>query len=371
MNKTETKNCQSCSQEFRIEPEDFDFYEKVKIPIPTWCPDCRLQRRMLFRNERIMYKRRCNAPGHNEDMISIFSPDKPDVVYDQKIWWSDTWDPLEYGQEIDFSKPFFEQIKELWKQVPDIALFNINAVNSEYCSITEGNKNCYLVIGGDFNENVLYAAFVFRSREVVDAYWVSDSDLNYETTDCIKCSRLFYSRYCDECYDSMFLFNCKNCHDCFGCVNLRNQSYQIYNIQYTKKEYFSKIQEIITMGSFTSIENTKSRFQEFMLKYPQKFARLVRSVNSSGDDLEGAKNTKNSFSTFGAAEDCRYVWLSYSNIKDCYDCDHLGLNSERSCECTTLYPGNRVFFSRMIMSSHDILYSYNCHNCSNLFGCIG
>ncbi|MDI6602738.1 MAG: hypothetical protein QME57_01280 [Patescibacteria group bacterium] len=38
----EIKQCQNCKKEFVIEPEDFLFYEKIKVPPPTWCPECRM-----------------------------------------------------------------------------------------------------------------------------------------------------------------------------------------------------------------------------------------------------------------------------------------------------------------------------------------
>ncbi|MBU0627024.1 hypothetical protein KKG31_00015 [Patescibacteria group bacterium] len=46
-----------------------EFYSKVSpiiagkkylIPAPTLCPDCRQQRRISFRNERSLYKRKCD-----------------------------------------------------------------------------------------------------------------------------------------------------------------------------------------------------------------------------------------------------------------------------------------------------------------------
>lgn len=40
----ERKICQNCKQEFRIEPEDFAFYEKSAVPTPTWCQECRMIR---------------------------------------------------------------------------------------------------------------------------------------------------------------------------------------------------------------------------------------------------------------------------------------------------------------------------------------
>ena len=35
---SETKNCQNCHTNFVIVPDDFSFYEKIKVPTPTFCP---------------------------------------------------------------------------------------------------------------------------------------------------------------------------------------------------------------------------------------------------------------------------------------------------------------------------------------------
>lgn len=370
MMNNETKTCQNCKNQFRIEPEDFAFYEKMEVPPPTFCFDCRLQRRLAFRNERVLYKRRCQAPGHSEESLSVFSPDNPQRVYDHGAWWGDIWNPLDYGKEVNWARPFLAQLQELWKEVPDIAILNINPVNSEYCSITEGNKDCYLVFGGDFNENSLYSTYIFNSKECADAYWVSKSELSYEIVDCISCSRLRYSRYCDECYNSAFLFNCKNCHDCFGCVNLKNKSYCFFNEQLTKEEYGRRMKEI-NLGSSEQIKRFKDTLAKFSLNFPRRFARLIQTVNSTGDNLEQAKNCRKCFDVFGGAEDCAYDLLVYSHIKDCYDLDRTGLNTELVYESSSVYPGSRVFFSCFAFNCHDVYYSYNCHNVSNLFGCIG
>jgi len=47
---TETCSCANCKAQFVIEPEDFGFYEKIKVPPPTWCPECRMIRRFSFIN---------------------------------------------------------------------------------------------------------------------------------------------------------------------------------------------------------------------------------------------------------------------------------------------------------------------------------
>jgi len=366
----ETRNCQNCKKDFTIEPEDFNFYEKIKVPPPTWCSECRLMRRMSYRNERTLYKRKCQAKGHTEEMISVFSPNKIDTVYCHSAWHGNEWNPLDYGRDYDFSKNFFEQMRDLWKSVPDIGLFNINPVNSDYCSITQDNKNCYLIIGGDFNEDSAYSSFIFNSKECMDCHLVSKSEKNYETIDCISCFNLKYSRYCETCYDSIFLFNCRNCHDCFGCVNLVNQQYCIFNKQYTKEEYIKKISEI-NLGSFNEVKKYQEEFNEFNLKFPRRFAKIVKSVDVSGDFIEQSKKCSNCFSVFGGAENSKNLWLIYSQVKDSYDIDHSGLNSMECYEASSAYPGNQVMFSRFIWESHHIDYSYNCGNSSYLFGCVG
>lgn len=139
----ETKNCVLCQSEFSITDKDLEFYKKVspkfknsdintEIPTPTHCPTCRQRRRLAFRNERKLYTRKCDATGKN--IISIYSPDKPYKVYDQKLWWSDKRDALDYGRSFDFNRSFSEQFQELMKEVPKMNLSIEIQENSEYAN---------------------------------------------------------------------------------------------------------------------------------------------------------------------------------------------------------------------------------------------
>ena len=101
--QTETKNCQNCKKDFTIEPDDFGFYEKIKVPPPTFCPECRLQRRLSVRNERNLYKRKCDATGEN--IISIYRTGVPFPVYQQDYWKSDRFEAMEYGRGFDLVSP--------------------------------------------------------------------------------------------------------------------------------------------------------------------------------------------------------------------------------------------------------------------------
>ena len=60
----ETITCQNYKNNFVIEPEDFNFYDKIKVPAPTWCPECGLIKRLAWRGERSFFKRKCDLCGN-------------------------------------------------------------------------------------------------------------------------------------------------------------------------------------------------------------------------------------------------------------------------------------------------------------------
>ena len=135
----ERKTCTVSGQPFAIFQSDVDFYAKISpmfngqkfpIPTPTLCPEERQRRRLSFRNERKLYRRQCDAS--KKSIISIYSPDKPYKVYDQKIRRSDSRDPMEYGMDFDFGKTFTENFKFLYKKVPKLSVLATQNENSPY-----------------------------------------------------------------------------------------------------------------------------------------------------------------------------------------------------------------------------------------------
>ncbi|RJQ28345.1 hypothetical protein C4571_03785, partial [Candidatus Parcubacteria bacterium] len=84
--ESETRVCQNCESQFMIEPEDFDFYKKIDVPPPTWCPDCRMKRRLTWRNEHDLYRRKDDAGG--KEIFSGFPPDAPIKIYEKEYWIS-------------------------------------------------------------------------------------------------------------------------------------------------------------------------------------------------------------------------------------------------------------------------------------------
>ncbi len=72
--------CKKCQVDYKITEKDQKFYKKLDVPEPLECPDCRQQKRLAYRNERVLYKRKCDKCS--KSIVSTFSSDKSFPVYD-------------------------------------------------------------------------------------------------------------------------------------------------------------------------------------------------------------------------------------------------------------------------------------------------
>ncbi|MFA6586266.1 MAG: hypothetical protein WCS86_03860, partial [Candidatus Paceibacterota bacterium] len=370
--QSETRICQNCKKDFIIESDDFSFYEKIKVLPPMLCSDCQFVNRMVFRNQNILYHRTNNTPdSNNKKIISVYSEDKNIKIYDQKYWRSDKWDVLSYGHDYDFSKPFFKQIEELIKKVPWPNLMNWNAINSEYCNYTEDNKNCYLVFGGDYNENCSYATFNMHSRESLDLFLVEKCEFCYECIDCQECYKVSFARYSKNCSDCIFLYDCINCVNCVGCVGLRNKSYFIFNQQYSKEEYEKEIKEL-QVNTRNGLEFINKKFEQLKIKFPHRYAHILRSTGCTGDNIINSKNCINCFDLLSNAKDLKNAFLAGDDLTDSRNLSHTGHGSELIYNSFAIFGGcKNIKFSMGLSSSVDCTYSYNCPSGFNLFGCVG
>jgi len=202
--ETQTKNCQNCKKDFVIEIDDFAFYEKIKVPPPTFCPECRMVRRMLWRNVRNLYRTKCSIEGHNENIRSIYSSDKLLKVFDKEHWWSDKFNALDYGRNYDFSKPFFIQLFDLFKEVPLSNLGGINTINSDYTNMTIDSKNCYLTFGSTNNENCSYSDGINGCRNCLDLLTSHNNESVYESIESHDCFNVSFGFKLSGCIDSIF-----------------------------------------------------------------------------------------------------------------------------------------------------------------------
>jgi hypothetical protein len=368
---TQTKACITCQNNFTIEPDDFGFYKKMSVPPPVECPNCRLRRRMTFMNVRSLYRRTCDRTG--ESIISIFRPELTVPVYKQSVYWSDNWDPFEYGVDYDPTVPFLKQLHNLRNRTPHAALENLHSsmVNSEYCNYAGYMKNSYLCHFADFGENVFYTYILAHVKDTADCARITNSELCYGSVGINKSYRTFYSEECDECRNVWFSKNCTGCTDCVGCVNLRKKQYCIFNEQYSKEEYEQKIKDM-NLNTHSGIQKIKKESEDFWLKHPVRYMHKdAMSFNVSGDYIYESKNAQQCYLATNV-EDSKYVqFISVAGVRDSYDYTSWGNNASLMYECSTSGEGSQgiVCCDECWPSVSDLQYCIYTHSSKNCFGC--
>lgn len=361
------KQCKQCKSQFEVTESDKQFYGQLNIPEPTLCPDCRNKRRMAWRNEKILYKRKCSLC--HKDIISIYSPDKTFPVYCQDCFWGDKWNSLDYGMDFDFNRPFFEQFIELQKEVPRMNLDIVNCENSEFCNYCGDDKNCYLDIAGEANEDCYYNLFVKYSKDVVDCTFVYKSRHTYESLNSHECFNLKYGQYCNNTSDSAFVYDCIGCKNCLFCSNLRNKEYCIFNKAHTKEEYEKKRDEILN-GSYRLLQVAIEKWEEFL---PQntifRDSYQVNCENCTGNNLKDCKNVQFGFNATNC-EDSKYLY-DVLDAKDCRDLNYSLYKPELSCELISTLNMTHSAFNMASHFCYDVFYCDQTNHSKHLFGCDG
>jgi hypothetical protein len=365
----ENKTCQNCKKDFIIEPDDFSFYEKMQVPPPTFCPECRLVRRLIMRNERSLYKRNCDLCG--ESKIFVYSTESPFKIYCRECFNSDNWDPTSYKKDYDFSRSFFEQYIELFNSTPKVGIIKQGFdINSEYTNRSANAKNCYLIFASADNENCSYGLSYWNCKDSMDCFNVIKCEKCFDCIDCYNCNGLNNSKECTDCIDSQFLLNCRNCQNCFGCTNLRNKNYCIFDQQYSKEEYLNKIKEL-EIYDRENIKEIKKEVKKMQLNHINPYMVEHHSENVSGSWVENSKNIKSAFNC-NNVEDGKYLF-GIMGAKDVMDYTYWGKQSSLMYEVSSVgFQCSNVKFSNE--SWEQLINAEYCHNCfssSDLFGCVG
>lgn len=367
---TETRNCQNCKQDFVIEPEDFNFYEKIKVPPPTFCPLCRAERRAAFRNERKLFKVRDVFTGQN--IFSLYPEELGNNSTTEKEWFSDSFDAMKYGCEYDFSKSFFEQFFEFKKQIPNFSLRVEFMVNSPYSANATALKNSYLLFNSNNSEDCMYGNATDFSKDCIDTSHISHCERCYESFWLQNCYQCYFCIMTGESHNMYFCRNCLGCNDCFGCANLRKSSYCIFNKQYSREDYLKEIEKM-ELDSISGIKKAREQVRNFWKTQPTKSQHGLKNLNSYGSHVTNSKNVKESF-LIREGENMKYCqYIQVPKNKDCYDAFAWGANMEMHYE-TCLCGGNTFnmkFCDNCWPNCKNLEYCAHMFSSSDCFGCVG
>ena len=365
----QSKSCQNCKGNFIIDADDFSFYEKIKVPAPTFCPECRMIRRFNYRNEQVLFRRKDSHSG--EMIFSGISPGANVLTYENSYWFGGDWDYLGTGVDYDFTRNFFEQYRDLLARAPLPSRSVYNMLNSDYCNEASECKNAYLCFNTDFSEN---SAYIRKSRGVkdsFDSFELSESELCYENVLVKKGYNIFYSLDCENCVDVWFSKGLRGCTNCFGCVNLVNKTNHYFNESLSKEEYNEKIKKF-NSGSYQKIIEIQKKALSFWLNYPNKFYHGLRVVNSTGERIYNSKNIKNCYYV-QSGENLRFCQDMWPKASNSYDYSVWGDGAENVYECMTCGQGcyNLKFCFNCWEEVQNLEYCAYCIGSKNCFGCAG
>ncbi len=359
--------CAVSGQLFEVYDREAETCKKFDVPLPEISPDERMRLLMGFRNEWKLYPRKCDATG--KKILSAYPADSPFKVYDNPYWWSDKWDPLKYGRAFDFSRPFYEQLRELQLAVPREGTTVFSSENCEYNSHIRESKNCYLNSLVYRCEDLYYSSWAVNDKDVFDCLLTNDSTLCYNcvnVNNAYQCVMIEESHNCNECY---FSFQLKGCDHCIFCSNLANKSYQAFNKPCTKDE-FDAVKLKYLNGSW---KNWQEGYDEFLKMRAKTIHRAVHNLNCencSGDHLYNCKNGTDCFGGFNSEDCCNSFSLDAS--KDIYSCYSAGWPGCEMVYLSLVTRGSKfIAFSNYIWFSSDLLYCDSCNACEECFGCIG
>ncbi len=356
--------CKNCSQNFEITQDDRDFYKKIDVPEPTFCPDCRLQRRLSLRNERYLSKGKCDKC--EKSIITFFREKEEFPIYCHDCWWSDDWDPLDYGQEYDFSRPFFDQFHELMMKVPKAGMLIYDCENSDYNTLLAYCKNAYMCAGTYYSEDIYYLTKSQKCKDCSDGIILDDCELVYYSVNSQNCYNCHHLINCKGCSESAYLDNCIGCKNCFMCSGLMNKEYHFKNQKYSKEDYEKLINEKMHLDQ----NDLMKEFQEFNQTILKKYQNQIQCENSSGNYLRNCKNAHESYDCINV-EDSKYM-VGCVNVNDCMDTTNHDEKVELAYEIST--GGDRTVNTKLSFCpvvSSDCTYIYISMGISDCFGCDG
>ena len=340
---------------------------RMQVPVPTKPAQSIIQQLMARRNERSLHRRKCDFTGEN--IISAYPAETPFPVYKNEVWWSDQWDPMQYGRDFDFSKTFFEQFAELINVVPREGTSVFNSENCDYNGHCRRSRNCYMstLIAG--SEDVHYSYWIVNAQDMMDCYFVNNSTLCYDCIDGENLYNCIKIQDCLNCQDCYFSYQLIGCNNCIACSNLQRKDYHILNEPVSKEE-FDRVRSELLSGTRSGYALGEELFQQMWGNAINRCFHNINCENSVGDHLLNCKNTIACFDAT-EVEDCAYC-ISMSDSKDILFSHSAGWPRCELVHCSAVSRGStNIAYCYYTFHSSNLRYCDSSMTINNCFGCTG
>ena len=75
-----------CTEAFKIIEDELKFYQRMNLPLPRHCPNCRHYQRLKQRNPLKLWHRKCMKPGCSNEFETSYAPERPEIVYCEECY---------------------------------------------------------------------------------------------------------------------------------------------------------------------------------------------------------------------------------------------------------------------------------------------
>ena len=83
--------CVSCTKNYNLTMDEFNFYKRENIPIPRNCPECRYKKRFALRLPRKLWHRSCMKEGCTNEFETSYAPERLEIVYCEKCYQQEVY----------------------------------------------------------------------------------------------------------------------------------------------------------------------------------------------------------------------------------------------------------------------------------------
>jgi hypothetical protein len=90
---------EQCTEAFKIIASELQFYQRMNLPLPHLCPNCRHYQRLKQRNPLKLWHRQCMCDKENHlhkgkcevEFETSYAPERPEIVYCEKCYQQEVY----------------------------------------------------------------------------------------------------------------------------------------------------------------------------------------------------------------------------------------------------------------------------------------
>jgi len=337
---------------------------KGKIPLPALHPVESIRRACCHGNYFFLFRGKSGYSSASQ--ITRYHPSLHKKICTPDEFWSDAIDNTESGRSYDFTRPFFEQLGEVFADSYLLPLIQINCEGSEYINGGKNVRNSYLCFDILESEDCLYCFAQYSGTDNICCVLSRGSRYCYE---CLNINNCYECQHCTDCTNSsgcFGCFDCIGCADCFGSAGLRNVRYHAFNEDLGKDGYTAFI-DGRNLGDYAVRRSEVHRCREFFASTGHQPNYMVNTEDCSGNYLRDSKNALNcSFSH--RLENCGYL-VNSKNSSNCWR--GMAIDSEFSYQSVPVGSSLDLYGYANVGGENNVYALCMEHGCSQCFGCAG